>query len=50
MKKSMNAMSASLFMLAVLAAAPLYSDYIDNPNPGKVSTQGPRTPDVMGSW
>ena len=48
MNKLINATLASLFMVAVLAAVPAYTDFIDNP--GITDTQSNRTPDVMGSW
>ncbi|HYA43905.1 MAG TPA: hypothetical protein VEF34_21610 [Syntrophobacteraceae bacterium] len=48
MKRLVNSILASLFVFAVVAAAPLYTDYIDNANPGVVATQGPQVPDVMG--
>jgi hypothetical protein len=47
MRKLLNAF-ASLFVLAVVAAAPLYTDYVDNPNPGLVDSSGPQVPDAMG--
>jgi hypothetical protein len=50
MRKLLNSMLASLFVFAVLAAAPLYTDFIDNPNPGAVDVNSLHTPDVMGSW
>ena len=48
MKKLLNATLASLFMFAVLAAVPAYTDFIDNP--GVTDTQSGHVPDVMGSW
>ena len=48
MRKLINAMLASLFIFAVLAAIPQYSDFIDNP--GKAVTSGPQVPENMGSW
>jgi len=44
----MNAILASLFIFAVVAAIPQYSDFIDNP--GMADTHGAKMPDVMGSW
>ena len=49
MKKLVNAVM-SLFVLAVVAAAPLYPDYVLNPNPGATDTRGPQVPENMGSW
>jgi len=48
MKRLVNSMLASLFVFAVVAAAPLYTDFIDNAKPGMVDTQAPQVPDVMG--
>jgi len=48
MRKLMNAILASLFIFAVVAAIPQYSDFIDNP--GMADTNGPKVPDIMGSW
>ncbi len=47
MKKIINAMLASMFMLAVVAV-PLYTDFVDNP--GVIDTSGPQVPTNMGSW
>ena len=46
MRKLINAMLASLFIFAVLAAIPQYSDFIDNP--GKAVTSGPQVPEIYG--
>ncbi len=48
MRKLKNAILASLFIFAVVAAIPQYSDFIDNP--GMADTNGPKVPDIMGSW
>ena len=48
MRKLINAMLASLFIFAVVATIPQYSDFIDNP--GKAATSGPQVPENMGSW
>ena len=48
MRKLMNAILASLFIFAVLAAVPAYTDFIDNP--GIADTHGYKLPDVTGSW
>ncbi len=48
MRKLMNALVASLFIFAVVATIPQYTDFIDNP--GMANTNGPKVPDIMGSW
>jgi hypothetical protein len=48
MRKLINAMLASLFIFAVVATIPQYTDFIDNP--GKAATSGPQVPENMGSW
>jgi len=47
MKTLMNAMFASLFVLAVLVSVPAYTDFVGNPV--FVESQGAVTPDIMGS-
>ena len=44
MRKLMNAMLASLFIFAVVATIPQYTDFIDNP--GKAATSGPQVPEI----
>jgi hypothetical protein len=46
--RKINAVLASIFVFAVLAATPLYTDFIDNPGI-TVDAQAPKVPNVMGS-
>jgi hypothetical protein len=50
MKKLINTILAPFFMLAVVAAVPLYTDYVNNPNPGFTDNTGPQVPEHMSSW